>query len=183
MLVVAVLLLITLSGCAQGAIDADKAAELSRKIREHYRETGANWVSPKMLREMNLTRNSKPIMYVLSSTSCADCREFLASFKSIHPTSLSSITSQFLSVLALDDYVLEMGPAFSPPKSDYLPRVFFGDSDGQVNYDFINPNSEASAPFYYFSAEELVGAMRRFLQQHRQQLGSDVYPADLQQDM
>lgn len=32
------------------SIDADKAAELSRDIREHFRASGANWVSPKMLK-------------------------------------------------------------------------------------------------------------------------------------
>lgn len=32
------------------AMDADKAAELSREIREHFRASGINWISPKMLR-------------------------------------------------------------------------------------------------------------------------------------
>ena len=30
-------------------LDADKAAEISREIREMFRESGMNWVSPKML--------------------------------------------------------------------------------------------------------------------------------------
>ncbi len=37
---------------ATAAIDADKAAELSRAIREQYRLTGFNWISPKMLKEV-----------------------------------------------------------------------------------------------------------------------------------
>ena len=39
-----------LSGSVQCELDADKQAELSRWIREHFRQTGMNWVSPKMLK-------------------------------------------------------------------------------------------------------------------------------------
>lgn len=31
-------------------VDADKAAEISRAIREHFRASGFNWVSPVMFR-------------------------------------------------------------------------------------------------------------------------------------
>ncbi|KAG2445328.1 hypothetical protein HYH02_008794 [Chlamydomonas schloesseri] len=136
-----------------------------------------------MLKELNLARNKKPLVYVLSSRSCADCRQFMHSWTRINRVTLSSLTAQFLAVLALDDYVLELGPALSPPNGDYLPRVFFADPDGSLRLDVTNPGSDKSAPYYYSSAEEVVEAMRRFLKQHQENLGTDAYPADLQQDI
>lgn len=42
-------LLILLAQPTFSALDPDKAAEISRYIRDQFRETGMNWVSPKML--------------------------------------------------------------------------------------------------------------------------------------
>lgn len=43
-------LLVQKQGCVEAQLDADKATELSRWIRQHFRDTGMNWVSPKMLK-------------------------------------------------------------------------------------------------------------------------------------
>jgi hypothetical protein len=49
----AFLLLSLLVATATAAVDADKAAELSREVREHFRRSGANWVSPVMLKHVS----------------------------------------------------------------------------------------------------------------------------------
>ncbi|PNW82062.1 hypothetical protein CHLRE_06g272150v5 [Chlamydomonas reinhardtii] len=105
------------------------------------------------------------------------------SWTRIARVTLSSLTAQYLAVLALDDYVLDLGPELSPPNGDYLPRVFFADPDGTLRLEVRNPGSDKSAPYYYSSAEEVVEAMRRFLQQHQEDVGTAAYPADLQQDI
>lgn len=169
---------------ATAAIDADKAAELSRAIREQYRLTGFNWISPKMLKEeVELGRNTKPLLYVLTSRSCADCRRFLDSFRSFGQVMLSSLSAQFLAVLVLDDYALELGPEFEPPHGDYLPRAFFADPDGKLRMDLINTKAENNAPYYYGNAGELVEAMQRVLQAQREDLGTDMFLGDLAMDM
>ncbi|KXZ52059.1 hypothetical protein GPECTOR_10g1082 [Gonium pectorale] len=104
--------------------------------------------------------------------------------RSADRTTLSSLTAQFLAVLALDDYALELGEAFSPPRGDYLPRVFFADPDGTLRMDVINQaGNDSSAPYYYATAQEVVDTMRRFLRQHWEGLGTDAFPGDLAADI
>ncbi|GIL85705.1 hypothetical protein Vretimale_13186 [Volvox reticuliferus] len=179
--ILALLCLAIINGC-QGKIDADKAAELSREIREHFRRTGANWVSPKMFLELNLTQNSKPIMFVFTSRSCADCRAFMDSWGELDKVTVSSLTAQFLSVLALDDYAFEV-PELGLPTADYLPRVIFADPDGKVLPELKNSESDPFAPFFYERASDVVEVMRKALAQHWEYMGTDVFRGDLQQDI
>lgn len=49
--------------------DALTAAEVSRKIRQHFRDSGMNWVSPVMLREVvDRATNTKPYVYIFADT-------------------------------------------------------------------------------------------------------------------
>ncbi|EFJ53176.1 hypothetical protein VOLCADRAFT_115761 [Volvox carteri f. nagariensis] len=171
---------LALIGSSGAAIDADKAAELSREIREHFRQTGANWVSPRMFLQMNLTRNIKPIMFVYTSRSCADCRDFMASWNQIDRVTLSSLTAQFVSVLALDDYAIELSQ-YSPPDVDFLPRVVFADSYGKLLSD--KDRSQDELPYFYDNARQVVEAMRRHLTRHWEAMGTDVFAGDLTEDL
>ena len=44
--------LLSLATMCRGELEALKAAEISREIRQQFRISGMNWVSPKMLREV-----------------------------------------------------------------------------------------------------------------------------------
>ena len=62
-------------------VDPLKAAEISREIREHYRQSGMNWISPRqLLEQIDLSINTKPIMYVFTLRSCQDCRTLMNEF-------------------------------------------------------------------------------------------------------
>ncbi|KAG2502030.1 hypothetical protein HYH03_000524 [Edaphochlamys debaryana] len=136
-----------------------------------------------MLKELSLVRNRKPIMYVITTRSCADCRAFMESWGQLPRVTLSSLTAQFLAVLVLDDYLLDMNPALSPPNVDYLPRVFFADPDGTLRLEFTNEGGDRTVPFYYPKAQDVVESMRRFLAQHWEAVGTDVFRADLEEDI
>jgi hypothetical protein len=49
--------------------DAHIAAEVSRKIRQHFRDSGMNWISPVMLHEViDKDVNTKPFVFVFADT-------------------------------------------------------------------------------------------------------------------
>ena len=51
----ACIVLLSLAALCRGELEALKAAEISREIRQQFRISGMNWVSPKMLREVGGT--------------------------------------------------------------------------------------------------------------------------------
>ena len=46
------IVLLSLATMCRGELEALKAAEISREIRQQFRISGMNWVSPKMLQEV-----------------------------------------------------------------------------------------------------------------------------------
>lgn len=70
LLLLLLLPLLLLTRPAEGGLDAMEAAEISREIRNHFRASGMNWVSPKMMKEgIDLATNTKPIMYLFTMRS------------------------------------------------------------------------------------------------------------------
>lgn len=152
-------------------LDPLKAAEISREIRQHFRASGMNWVSPKQLAEqIDLTANTKPIMYVFSLRSCQDCRSMMNEFVTeLDHSMLSQLSAQFLAVLVLDDYGLEPPytfPEFAPGGFDAVPRVLFAGPDGKVNPQIRNPKSDNFTAYSYITAQEVVDVMRSVLNDH-----------------
>ncbi|GAX78929.1 hypothetical protein CEUSTIGMA_g6368.t1 [Chlamydomonas eustigma] len=162
-------ILLIVLGASQCELDATKAAELSRAIRDQFRISGMNWISPKMLREaIDFQSNTKPILYFFTLRSCADCRTMLSQFASLDHSMLSSLSAQFHAVLVLDDYNAEFGPEYNPGGNNDVPRMLFSDPDGHLRLDLTNPRADKFSPYFYFSADEVIARMRDVLMLHQE---------------
>ena len=169
-LVLCVAVLLSTSPFAWG-LDSLKAAEISREIRQHFRSSGMNWVSPKQLMEqIDLPTNTKPVMYVFTMRSCQDCRTLMNEFVTeLDHSMLSQLSAQFLAVLVLDDYGLEppfTAPEYAPGGFDSVPRILFAGPNGRVNPEIRNPKSDNYTAYSYITAQEMVDVMRSVLKEH-----------------
>eukprot|EP00798_Chlamydomonas_sp_ICE-L_P016869 gene16869-23139_t len=112
----------------------------------------------------------------------------MSEFDTFDHSGNSQLSSMFHSVLVLDDYALDFGRAYDPSGQDGIPRVIFADPDGQIRYDFKNPDGTKDEPYFYSEANEIIKTMRSVLKSYRQdeidfmQDGVE-YPSDLEFDL
>ncbi|KAJ9506104.1 hypothetical protein QJQ45_016592 [Haematococcus lacustris] len=163
-------------------MDAKEATELSREIRDHFRQTGFHWMSPIYYRELDKESNTKPYMFMFTGKSCEDCRNILAEFKQEHPAFLNSISSQFNAILVLDDFNVMFGSEYAPGGHSYIPRVIFADPDGTIRTDMRNPRSVLADDWYHYgSAREVLWGMLAALKEYNAE--QEPYPSDLDSDL
>lgn len=171
------LLLVLLAGAACPAYAVDNA-QTSRWVREHFRLSGMNWVTPKMLREViDKGTNTKPYMFMFVLRSEEGSRAVLDELvmrQAGVPGQLSQLSAQFVAVLAVDECMDEMkqDARFDFTGFGAWPRVFFTDAAGKVLNNITSPvdaRPDRQLPYDYTSAQSIVHQMHLVLRWHQQQ--------------
>jgi len=166
---------------ALATIEATQQLKLSRYVRTFYRNSGFNWISPKQFKEMDLSSNTKPIMMFLTFSSCYSCRLLMNEFEAYDGSQLSSLSAQFLSVLAIDDYARVIEDLIELDTCLSFPCVVFASPQGEVRYEIKQSTRQAS--YYYDNVEALVRVMRLVLKDYEIENNINDIPADLINDM
>ncbi|PRP90783.1 Thioredoxin [Enhygromyxa salina] len=103
-----------------------------------------------------------PVMMVVHTTWCGNCQKLKRTFNS--DADLARLSEQFVMVHVDQDAHPEV--TLYAPDGDYIPRVMFLDSDGNIDKQLQNPNRPNRYRFFYTPKEDLTATMRLALDQH-----------------
>lgn len=108
-------------------------------------------------------QTGKPIMMVVHTSWCGNCRKLKPTFAQ---PKLVRLSENFVMIHVDQDEQPEV--RLYAPDGDYIPRVMFLDSSGNVDRSLQNPNKSRTDRFRYFYTprEDLVATMRAALDQH-----------------
>jgi len=102
----------------------------------------------------------KPIMYVFHKSWCGACKNLGPKFASSQ--AIKNLAEQFVLVNLVDDEH-PSDPKFSPD-GGYIPRIFFGKSDGSVDHSINNAHANPTYKYYYSNGDTIAAAMQTALQ-------------------
>lgn len=103
-----------------------------------------------------------PVMMVVHTQWCGNCQKLKGSFNG--DDKLAQMSERFVMVHVDQDEHPEV--ALYGPDGQYIPRVMFLDTNGNVDQGLQNPNRPSKYRYFYTPQEDLVATMRRALDQH-----------------
>lgn len=103
-----------------------------------------------------------PMMMVVHTSWCGNCTKLKGTFNA--DDKLASLSEQFVMVHVDQDQHPEA--KLYGPDGDYIPRVMFLDTEGNIDQGLQNPNRPSKYRYFYTPQEDLVATMRRALDQH-----------------
>lgn len=113
------------------------------------------------LRESKQT--GMPLMLVVHTEWCGNCQRLKSSFAG---RQLEQLSEQFVMVHVDQDMHPEV--TLYGPDGEYIPRVLFLDSNGNVDQQLQNPKRERHR-YFYTPQDDLVATMREALDRHGNQ--------------
>jgi protein-disulfide reductase (glutathione) len=105
-------------------------------------------------------QSGMPLMLVVHTEWCGNCQKLKPSFAG---KSLAQLSEQFVMVHVDQDAHPEV--TLYGPDGQYIPRVMFLDSNGNIDTQLKNPNRDRYR-YFYTPQDDLVAAMREALDRH-----------------
>jgi protein-disulfide reductase (glutathione) len=103
-----------------------------------------------------------PVMMVVHTQWCGNCQKLKTTFNA--DAKLAQLSERFVMVHVDQDANPEV--ALYGPDGQYIPRVMFLDTDGNVDQNLQNPNRPSRFRYFYQPQEDLVATMRQALDRH-----------------
>lgn len=103
-----------------------------------------------------------PVMMVVHTDWCGNCQKLKTTFNA--DAKLAQLSERFVMVHVDQDAHPEV--ALYGPDGQYIPRVMFLDTNGNVDQGLQNPNRPSKYRYFYTPQEDLVATMRQALDQH-----------------
>jgi protein-disulfide reductase (glutathione) len=107
-------------------------------------------------------RTGMPVMMVVHTQWCGNCQKLKTTFNG--NDQLERLSEQFVMVHLDQDAHPEA--TLYGPDGQYIPRVMFLDSDGNIDKRLQNPNRPSRYRYFYTPQEDLVATMREALDRH-----------------
>lgn len=159
--------------------DADLRAEISRLVREQFRECNIQWMSIRQYKIMNLTDNTRPYMMYYNKKTCPVCQALHRDFIE-HKAIIAPLSREFLCINVMDEDMALWPEKYRPDNKSYVPAVVFADPTGQVLPSVTNPAADPETQYQYKSAKQIIAQMQAVLAMFQK---SRTYPADLAKDL
>lgn len=105
-------------------------------------------------------QSGMPLMLVVHTEWCGNCQKLKSSFAGRR---LEQLSEQFVMVHVDQDAHPEV--TLYGPDGQYIPRVLFLDSNGNVDLQLQNPNRDRYR-YFYTPQDDLVATMREALDRH-----------------
>ncbi len=152
---------------AEGESDTSKSAELDPANKRKATIPADGWNDDIAWRSLEEgLRESKssgmPLMMVVHTSWCHNCQKLKRTFNA--DSQLANMSEQFVMVHVDQDAKPEA--KLYGPDGDYIPRVMFLDTEGNIDQGLQNPNRPTKFRYFYTPQEDLVATMQRALDQH-----------------
>jgi protein-disulfide reductase (glutathione) len=108
-------------------------------------------------------QSGMPLMLVVHTDWCGNCQKLKPTFGG---SKVEQLSEQFVMVHVDQDAHPEV--ALYSPDGQYIPRVLFLDSDGNIDPQLQNPNGRDRFRYFYTPQDDLVASMREALDRHGQ---------------
>ena len=103
----------------------------------------------------------KPLMVVLHKSWCPACKSLKPKFQA--SKAIEKLSSQFVMINAKEGEE-PMGDSKLNIDGQYIPRVIFLDSEGNVLSDVINDDGNPQYKYYHMNSESIIKSMKKVLQ-------------------
>ena len=103
-----------------------------------------------------------PIMMVVHTDWCGNCQKLKRTFNA--DAKLAELSNDFVMVHVDQDD--RPDAKLYAPDGDYIPRVMFLDTQGNIDEGLQNPKRPTRFRYFYTPQEDLVATMQRALDQY-----------------
>ncbi|CAL5229855.1 g13265 [Coccomyxa viridis] len=120
-----------------------------------------SWQTPAALQAMDLSHNTKPIMYLFNQPWCGACKRLKETFQQ-EGDKISKLSQKFILVNVGGDDNSGFGEAFAPD-GGYIPRILFAEPSGTLRPDLKNPANQKEYAYFYDSMDKVRAGMKNAL--------------------
>eukprot|EP00192_Tetraselmis_astigmatica_P014411 CAMPEP_0117673940 /NCGR_PEP_ID=MMETSP0804-20121206/14759_1 /TAXON_ID=1074897 /ORGANISM="Tetraselmis astigmatica, Strain CCMP880" /LENGTH=173 /DNA_ID=CAMNT_0005482749 /DNA_START=89 /DNA_END=610 /DNA_ORIENTATION=+ len=120
-----------------------------------------NWLSLDDVKALDLTSNTKPLLYLVSQPWCGACKRLKGEFTGSGGNLIEDLSKSFIMVGVSGDTSTQA--ELAPEGAAYVPRMLFAEANGKIRTDLKNKIGNPKYPFFYSSGTEVLSGMKAAL--------------------